>query len=118
MGLEVAVGEGLQAVLDTVAEGVPVRELARAWNWSLAERGLEKHSRLGYSIGIGYPPDWGERTISIRTEDESVLAENMTFHVICGMWMTGYGYEVSESVRVTRTGVETFTSFPRALIRK
>ncbi|THE17304.1 M24 family metallopeptidase [Kocuria rosea] len=116
--LEAAVGEGLQAVLDTVAEGVPVRELARAWNWSLAERGLEKHSRLGYSIGIGYPPDWGERTISIRTEDESVLTENMTFHVICGMWMTGYGYEVSESVRVTRTGVETFTSFPRALIRK
>jgi Xaa-Pro dipeptidase len=116
--LEAAVAAGLQAVLDTVAEGVPVRELASAWNWSLAGHGLEKHSRLGYSIGIGYPPDWGERTISIRTEDESVLAENMTFHVICGMWMTGYGYEVSESVRVTRTGVETFTSFPRALIRK
>ncbi|MFF0902147.1 UNVERIFIED_CONTAM: M24 family metallopeptidase [Kocuria sp. CPCC 205316] len=116
--LEAAVAGGLQAVLDTVAEGVPVRELASAWNWSLAEHGLEKHSRLGYSIGIGYPPDWGERTISIRTEDESVLAENMTFHVICGMWMTGYGYEVSESIRVTRTGVESFTSFPRALIRK
>ncbi|MFI7493886.1 M24 family metallopeptidase [Kocuria sp. M4R2S49] len=116
--LEAAVAEGLQAVLDTMAEGVPVRELASAWNWSLAKHGLEKHSRLGYSIGIGYPPDWGERTISIRTEDESVLAENMTFHVICGMWMTGYGYEVSESVRVTRTGVETFTSFPRAIIRK
>jgi Xaa-Pro aminopeptidase len=116
--LEAAVAEGLQTVLDTVADGVPVRELASSWNWALAEHGLEKHSRLGYSIGIGYPPDWGERTISIRSEDESVLAENMTFHVICGMWMTGYGYEVSESVRVTRTGVETFTSFPRALIRK
>jgi Xaa-Pro aminopeptidase len=118
LGLEAAVAEGLQAVLDTAADGVPVRELARAWNWTLAEHGLEKHSRLGYSIGIGYPPDWGERTISIRSEDESVLAENMTFHVICGMWMTGYGYEVSESVRITRTGVETLTSFPRALIRK
>ncbi|WP_272027809.1 M24 family metallopeptidase [Kocuria rosea] len=116
--LEVAVAEGLQAVLDAVADGVPVRELASSWNWALAEHGLEKHSRLGYSIGIGYPPDWGERTISIRTEDESVLAENMTFHIICGMWMTGYGYEISESIRVTRTGVETFTSFPRALIRK
>lgn len=116
--LEAAVAEGLQSVLDTMAEGVPVRELASAWNWALAGHGLEKHSRLGYSIGIGYPPDWGERTISIRSEDESVLAENMTFHIICGMWMTGYGYEVSESVRVTRTGVETFTSFPRALIRK
>ena len=108
----------LQVVLDTAAEGVPVRELARAWNWSLARHGLEKDSRLGYSVGIGYPPDWGERTISIRTEDETVLAENMTFHVICGMWMTGFGYEVSESVRITRSGAETFTSFPRSLIRK
>lgn len=93
--LEDAVAEGLQVVLDTAAEGVPVRELAHAWNWSLARHGLEKDSRLGYSVGIGYPPDWGERTISIRTEDETVLAENMTFHVICGMWMTGFGYEVS-----------------------
>lgn len=116
--LEDAVAEGLQVVLDTAAEGVPVRELAHAWNWSLARHGLEKDSRLGYSVGIGYPPDWGERTISIRTEDETVLAENMTFHVICGMWMTGFGYEVSESVRITRSGAETFTSFPRSLIRK
>lgn len=116
--LEEAVGEGLQVVLDTVAEGVPVRELARAWNRALARHGLEKESRLGYSVGIGYPPDWGEHTISLRSEDETVLAQNMTFHVICGMWMTGYGYEVSETIRVTRSGAEVFTSFPRTLIRK
>ena len=50
--------------------------------------------------------------------DETVLEENMTFPLICGMWMTGYGYEVSETIRVTSTGVETFTSFPRQIIRK
>ncbi|MFF0944532.1 M24 family metallopeptidase [Kocuria sp. CPCC 205300] len=116
--LEEAVASGLEAVLDVTAAGVPVRELASAWNRSLAEFGLEKPSRLGYSVGIGYPPDWGERTVSIRSEDESVLAENMTFHLICGMWMTGYGYEVSESIRITATGTETFTAFPRTLIRK
>ncbi|MBB5749494.1 Xaa-Pro dipeptidase [Micrococcus sp. TA1] len=116
--LEEAVAAGLQAVLDVTAAGVPVREMSRAWNLTLAQYGLEKPSRLGYSIGIGYPPDWGERTVSIRSEDENVLAENMTFHLICGMWMTGYGYEVSESIRVTGTGVETFTSFPRQLVRK
>lgn len=77
-------------------------------------------SRLGYSIGIGYPPDWGgERTISIRTEDETVLETNMTFHIVCGMWMDNYGFELSESVRVSPpTGVECFTSFPRELIQK
>lgn len=32
--------------------------------------------------------------------------------------MDGYGFELSESVRVSATGVETFTSFPRDLIRK
>ena len=116
--LEEAVATGLQAVLDVTAPGVPVRELSRTWNLTLAEYGLEKPSRLGYSIGVAYPPDWGERTISIRADDETVLAENMTFHVICGMWMTGYGYEVSESVRVSSTGVETFTAFPRQLVRK
>ena len=116
--LEEAVAAGLQAVLDAAAAGVAVRELSSAWNWKLAEYGLEKPSRLGYSVGVGYPPDWGERTISIRSEDETVLEENMTFHLICGMWMTGYGYEVSETIRITSTGTETFTSFPRQIIRK
>ncbi|GAA2062826.1 M24 family metallopeptidase [Williamsia deligens] len=110
--------EGLNNVLDTIRPGVATRELASTWNWTLAKYGLEKPSRLGYSIGIAYPPDWGERTISIRTEDEAVLEENMCFHVIGGMWMDGYGFEVSESVRVTASGVETFTSVPRELIRK
>lgn len=113
-----AVSDGINAVLTEVKPGVPVRELARTWNWTLAKYGLEKPSRIGYSIGIGYPPDWGERTISIRSEDESVLAENMTFHLIGGMWMDNYGYELSESIRVTSDGVETFTSFPRELLQK
>ena len=65
--------------------------------------------------------DLGETrgTVALRMpEDETALEENMTFHLICGMWMTGYGYEVSETIRVTSTGVETFTSFPRQIIRK
>lgn len=113
-----ATAEGLNNVLDIIRPGVATRELASTWNWSLAKYGLEKPSRLGYSIGIGYPPDWGERTISIRTEDETILETNMTFHIICGMWMDDYGFELSESVRVSPTGVETFTGFPRELIRK
>lgn len=111
-----ATDHGLAAVLETVSAGVPVQELAQAWNRTLFEYGYEKASRIGYSIGIGYPPDWGERTISLRSEDQTILQANMTFHLMCGMWMEGYGYEVSESIRVTETGVETFTSYERGLI--
>ncbi|MDN6747245.1 MAG: M24 family metallopeptidase, partial [Brevibacterium sp.] len=107
--LEGVVAEALAAVLDVAAPDVPTAELARTWNRVLALAGLEKPSRLGYSIGIGYPPDWGERTISIRTEDDQFLEAGMTFHLICGMWMNGYGYELSESVLVTDTGCDTFT---------
>ncbi|KSU61299.1 MULTISPECIES: M24 family metallopeptidase [Gordonia] len=113
-----ATAEGLNNVLEAIKPGVATRELASTWNWTLAKYGLEKPSRLGYSIGIGYPPDWGERTISIRSEDESVLETNMTFHIVCGMWMDNYGFELSESVRVSPTGVECFTDFPRELIQK
>ncbi|UPO77356.1 M24 family metallopeptidase [Arthrobacter sp. Helios] len=113
-----AVADGLDAVLTEVQPGVPVHELARTWNRTLAKYGLEKPSRIGYSIGIGYPPDWGERTISLRSEDETVLAENMTFHLIGGMWMDNYGYELSESIRVSSDGVEPLTSFPRELLQK
>lgn len=111
-----AADHGLAAVLDTVAAGVPVYDLAQAWNLALFQYGYEKPSRIGYSIGIGYPPDWGERTISLRSEDQTVLRENMTFHLICGMWMDGYGYEVSESIRVTGSGAEQFTAFGRGLV--
>jgi len=112
-----AVGEGIHAVLDAIRPGQQARELSRVWDASLAKRGLAKPSRIGYSIGIGYPPDWGERTVSLRAEDETVLQENMTFHLICGMWMDNYGYELSEPFRVSADGVETFTSLPRDLIQ-
>lgn len=113
-----AVADGLDAVLTEIQPGVPVSELARTWNRTLGKYGLEKPSRIGYSIGIGYPPDWGERTISLRSEDGTILAENMTFHLIGGMWMEGYGYELSESICVSSDGVETLTSFPRELLQK
>ncbi len=115
--LEEAVAAGLDAVLAVTRSQTPVTRLAQAWNETLETYGLSKASRLGYSVGIAYPPDWGERTISLRSDDDTVLQTDMTFHVICGMWMDSFGYEVSESIRVTDDGVECFTSVPRGLIR-
>lgn len=111
-------GEALNEVLACARAGVRAADLARVWNTSLAQHGLHKPSRIGYSIGVAYAPDWGERTVSLRSDDQTVLAENMTLHIIGGMWMDGYGYEVSEAIRVTETGIETFTGYPRELLTK
>ena len=54
-----AVNEGLDAVLDVIKPGLPAGDVHRAWQKVLDKHGLVKDSRIGYSIGIGYSPDWG-----------------------------------------------------------
>ncbi|UOQ56916.1 Xaa-Pro peptidase family protein [Leucobacter allii] len=110
--------EGLDAALAVLEPGRTPADAHAAFSRVLAGHGLEKRSRLGYSIGIGFPPDWGERTVSLRADDRTELRENMTFHVIAGMWMTGYGFEASESVRVAPGGADVLTDAPRRLIVK
>ena len=84
-----------------------------AWQSVLDKHGLVKESRIGYSIGVGYSPDWGEHTVSLRAAEDTVLQKNMTLHVMLGMWMDGWGMEISETVVVTDAGAECLTRFPR-----
>jgi Xaa-Pro dipeptidase len=77
-----------------------------------------KESRLAYSFGLNYPPDWGEQTASMRPGDKTELKPNMTFHVIPGIWLEEMGFEVSQAIRVTERGCEGVYSFPRELTVK
>lgn len=110
-----AVAEGLQAALERLRPGVEGRDVHAAFTRAIGRHGLTKESRIGYSIGIGYPPDWGERTVSLRAEETTPLQEGMAFHVILGMWMDGWGYELSESVLITATGADLLADVPQEL---
>jgi ectoine hydrolase len=113
------VAEGMHAALDAIRPGVTAADVHTAFSTVIAAHGLVKESRIGYSIGIGYPPDWGERTVSLRAGETTVLTSGMAFHVILGMWMDGWGYELSEPVLVSGTGVERLTDLGHELtIRK
>lgn len=107
--------EGMERTLAEIRPGRCSEEVEAAWREVIARVGLSKPSRIGYSVGLGYPPDWGEHTISLRPGDRTVLQPNMTFHVILGMWMDNWGFECSETVRVTDDGQETFSKIPRKL---
>ena len=109
------IAEGLEAVLDAVRPGVPCEDLAAAWSRVIARHGIEKDSRIGYPVGIGYPPTWGELTCSLRSGDRTLLEANMTFHCIPAIWMDSYGLVISESFVVTEQGAQTFADFPRKL---
>lgn len=110
--------EGLNTALEAVKPGVTCEEVELAWDNVIKKYGIEKESRLGYSMGLNYPPDWGEHTASIRRGDLTVLEPNMTFHMIPGLWFDDYGIEISESFRVTENGCEVLADYRRELIIK
>jgi len=110
--------EGLNAALEAVRPGEICESVELAWRRVIARAGFEKESRIGYAMGLNYPPDWGEHTASLRAGDKTVLQENMTFHMIVGMWMEDYGFEASESFYVTGDGCRTLADFPRKLFVK
>lgn len=110
-----AVEEGLNAVLQAIRPGVPAGEVHRAWQTILDNHGLLKESRIGYAIGVGYSPDWGEHTVSLRADEKTSLETNMTLHIMLGMWLENWGMELSETVVVTNDGAECLTQFNRAI---
>lgn len=109
------VTEGMAATLDAMRPGAPVHEAHAAFTSVISRYGMSKESRIGYSIGIGYPPDWGERTVSVRREEQTVLAQGMAFHIILGMWDADWGYELSEAVLIGADGAQRLTNQPQEL---
>lgn len=116
---EAALVEGLEAGLDAARAGNRACDIANALAKPLEAAGIERGARAGYPIGLSYPPDWGERTVSIRAEDESVLEPNMTFHFMPGLWMDDWGMEITETIRITEDGApECLCDRPRKLFVK
>jgi ectoine hydrolase len=115
---EKAVLAATDAGLDKAKPGNTCEDVAIAFFDTLRKHGFEKDSRTGYSIGLSYPPDWGERTMSLRRGDKTVLQPNMTLHFMPALWLEDDGLELSESILITDKGAEPLASVPRRLVIK
>ena len=94
-------------------------DIAQAFYNVLSKHGVKREGRCGYPIGISYPPDWGERTYSIRPEDDTILKPNMTFHFMPALWMKDWGLEITETLRIRENGTaEPLANVPRKLFVK
>ena len=107
--------EGLNSVLDRVKPGVSGHDLEEVWKKVISKYNIEKDSRIGYPVGIGYPPTWGELTTSLRKGDKNIIHENMTFHCIPALWMEKFGIVISETFVVKKKGVERLTNYSQKL---
>ena len=110
-----ATNEALEAGISASKPGNTANDVAQKFWGILDKYKIKKDSRTGYSIGIGYPPDWGEHTINISKGDMTVLKPNVCFHMIAVMQFGDWGVEASEAIRVTDKGCELFCNFPKEL---
>ena len=113
-----ATNEALDEGISAIKPGNTADNVAQKFWAVLDKHDIKKESRTGYSIGIGYPPDWGEHTINISKGDQTILHPNVTFHMIAVMQFGSWGVEASHSLRVTENGSEKFSDFSSDLFIK
>lgn len=108
----------LEAAIECIRPGLTAGEVDRQCRSVIEAKGLGRffRHRSAYGIGIGFPPNWSEGHIyAVRPDDPLVLQPNMTFHVIPTVFKETFGMCFSDSVRVTESGCELLTDFPRQL---
>ena len=115
---EKAVLEGINVGLEQAKPGNQCQDIANAFNQTLNKLGFEKDSRCGYAIGVSYPPDWGERTMSFRDGDKSIMQPGMTFHFMPALWLDDGGLEITEPFVITENGAECLCNTPRKMFVK
>jgi ectoine hydrolase len=119
LAAEEAVLEGIDEGINAARPGNTAGDVARAFYRVLERRGIEREGRCGYPIGLSYPPDWGERTFSIRPVDTTVLEPGMTFHFMPALWMEDWGLEITETLLIRDGGAaECLADYPRKLFVK
>jgi Xaa-Pro dipeptidase len=114
--------DAVQAALDVIRPGVTGHEADSAARVVTTRAGFAEYhrNRLGYSIGVNYPPDWGEGEIySLRQEEHRPLKEGMTFHMppLCLKYRE-YGIGFSETIAVTANGCERLSTLAREVLIK
>jgi ectoine hydrolase len=118
LDIEKVINECIENAIEMFKPGNTCAQISDNFTATLKKHGYEKNNRCGYPIGCSYPPDWGERTMSLRGTDQTVLEENMTFHFMPAIWFDDWGFEMTESIRVGQSGGECLSSVPRQLLVK
>lgn len=110
--------EGLTAALDAIRPGMRCEDVQAVWHATAGRHGVAKEARCGYSIGIAYPPTFGELTCSLRPGDRTELRPGMTLHLIPAIYRPGGSVVITESFYVTETGAQPFCALERRLYSK
>jgi Xaa-Pro dipeptidase len=104
--------------LAVIEPGVPVGMANRACNAVLDRLDLSRTRvhRIGYSLGLAYPPTWLEAMI-VDEADPHVFEPNMSFTIEpnLSLYEEGFGLKLGDTVLCTATGSSSLSELPPSL---
>ena len=108
----------LDATIDAIGPGITSNSVNDAAMRVAQRLGRGVTKRAGYSVGLNFPPDWGEGVfLDLKAGDETVLEPGMAFHIPQTLRLKGEApVAISETVIVTEQGRSVVTDYPRDLI--
>lgn len=114
------VTEVLHELIAAIRPGITGHDVNRAGRTLMEASGWGdlNRNRSGYSIGVSFPPGWGEGHIfSLREGEHRPLQPGMVFHLVPNLFFPHVcGIAVSDMVLVTASGCEPITQFPHDLV--
>ena len=110
--------EAFDAALEAAKPGLPVGGTNTACNKVLDRLDLSRTRvhRIGYSLGLAYPPSWLEAMI-LDEADDHVFEPNMSFSLEpnLSLYDEGFGVKLGDTVLCTPTGSSSLSELPPAL---
>jgi Xaa-Pro aminopeptidase len=110
--------EGFDAALAAAKPGAKAQEPDDACNAVLVKLDLVRRRchRIGYSIGLAYPPGWLEPMMLVAGDDH-ILAPNMSFSLEPNLTLQdeGFGVKLGETAVCTAEGPLSLSRLPHKL---
>jgi Xaa-Pro dipeptidase len=108
--------ESLNRTIEMIRPGITTGELYEVARSVIMKAGFPPiPRRMGYSLGLGFPPIWGEwDTLAFNPNGKTELLPGMVFHVIPAIPLNERAtIGFTETVLVTDKGNEVLTAYPR-----
>jgi Xaa-Pro dipeptidase len=100
------VTEAQDVALAAMRPGASAREIDALVRRPVRKIRPEYYNRTGYSTGIGFPPRTAEwDVLDFNEQEDWEIREGMVFHMLA----LACGFGISETVAVTRAGIERLT---------
>ena len=110
--------ESFNAAMDAAKPGLPVGGTNTACNKVLNRMDLAKTRvhRIGYSLGLAYPPSWLE-AMMLDEADDHVFEPNMSFSMEpnLSLYDEGFGLKLGDTVLCTEKGSVSLSELPPTL---